>query len=316
MRALLDLEAGTDFYSIAAADSAFISPSEIDTSSELRAIIGDEGGTGAAMFGLFASMSDDLSCTGSQIVRRNAGDTAFECATIAGAGDMVAANNLSDVANAATAFSNIKQAASETATGVAELATTAEAEAGTDTSRIVTPAGLLAAFSGKKTIFVPAGAMLAETTTGCASGTTETASNQVMYKTLDCDASTKEGAQFMVAMPKSWNESTITFRADWTAASGSGDVVWAFSCLATSNDDALDAAFGTEVTVTDTLLTAGDNHHSAESGSVTASGTAAENDNLWCRVQRDAAAGGDTLAVDAKLLGVRVLYTTNAMTDD
>jgi hypothetical protein len=36
----------------------------------------------------------------------------------AGAGDMLAANNLSDVANAATAFGNIKQAATASATGV------------------------------------------------------------------------------------------------------------------------------------------------------------------------------------------------------
>lgn len=61
-----------------------------------------------------------------------------------GTGDMVAANNLSDVASAAAAFANIKQAASESATGVVELATTAEAEAGTDTSRAITAAGLKA----------------------------------------------------------------------------------------------------------------------------------------------------------------------------
>lgn len=48
-------------------------------------------------------------------------------------------------ATAATAFSALKQSATESATGVAELATTAEAIAGTDTSRIVTPAGLAAA---------------------------------------------------------------------------------------------------------------------------------------------------------------------------
>lgn len=57
---------------------------DFDTSSELRGILGDEVGTGAAMFGLAASMSDDLSCTGSQVVRRNSGDTAFECATAGG----------------------------------------------------------------------------------------------------------------------------------------------------------------------------------------------------------------------------------------
>lgn len=52
------------------------------------------------------------------------------------------ASNLSDVANAATSFSNIKQAASDTATGVVELATTAETTTGTDATRAVTPDGL------------------------------------------------------------------------------------------------------------------------------------------------------------------------------
>jgi hypothetical protein len=44
--------------------------------------------------------------------------------------------------SAANAFTTLKQAATESATGVAELATTSEASTGTDTSRIVTPAGL------------------------------------------------------------------------------------------------------------------------------------------------------------------------------
>lgn len=61
----------------------------------------------------------------------------------AGTGDMVAASNLSDVVSAATSFANIKQAATESATGVVELATTAEANTGTDTTRAVTPAGVL-----------------------------------------------------------------------------------------------------------------------------------------------------------------------------
>lgn len=57
-------------------------------------------------------------------------------------GAMLSANNLSDVASAATAFANIKQAATAAATGVVELATQAEAETQTDTSRAVTPEGL------------------------------------------------------------------------------------------------------------------------------------------------------------------------------
>lgn len=46
--------------------------------------------------------------------------------TLAGGGDMLTSNNLSDVASAAAAFANIKQNASTSATGVVELATAAE----------------------------------------------------------------------------------------------------------------------------------------------------------------------------------------------
>ena len=55
------------------------------------------------------------------------GDGAWQ--TIPGGGDMLAANNLSDVSNAVTSFTNIKQAATTTATGVVELATSGESAA-------------------------------------------------------------------------------------------------------------------------------------------------------------------------------------------
>lgn len=62
---------------------------------------------------------------------------------------LLATNNLSDVTTPSTAFANIKQAATESATGVVELATTAEAVTGTDTARAVTPAGLEAHLDAK-----------------------------------------------------------------------------------------------------------------------------------------------------------------------
>lgn len=67
----------------------------------------------------------------------------------AGTGDMLASQNLNDVSNKATAFDNIKQAATDSATGVVELATDAEVITGTDTTRAVTPAGGTAAFERK-----------------------------------------------------------------------------------------------------------------------------------------------------------------------
>lgn len=62
----------------------------------------------------------------------------------AGTGDMLGSNNLTDLANAATAFDNIKQAATTTTTGVAELATDGEAQAKADTARVLTPSNLAA----------------------------------------------------------------------------------------------------------------------------------------------------------------------------
>lgn len=69
---------------------------DVDTSAELRAILSDETGSGALMFGLTTAMADDLSCTGSQVVRRNAGDTAFECATVSGGGGITGPGSSTD----------------------------------------------------------------------------------------------------------------------------------------------------------------------------------------------------------------------------
>lgn len=71
-----------------------------------------------------------------------------------GSGDLLAAQNLNDVADKPTAFDNIKQAATATYTGVVELATPAEAALGTDTARAVTPEGLLAGVNARTESFI------------------------------------------------------------------------------------------------------------------------------------------------------------------
>lgn len=56
--------------------------------------------------------------------------------------DLAIADGGTGASTASAAFNNIKQAATTTATGVVELATTAEAQTGTDTVRVITPATL------------------------------------------------------------------------------------------------------------------------------------------------------------------------------
>lgn len=169
---------------------------------------------------------------------------------------------------------------------------------------------------GKRLIPVPAGAMIPRTSNGCAAlATTELASNKVCYQSLDFDQSTVEYAQFMLDMPKSWNESTVTFIPRWTASAGSGIVIWGLQAVAVSNDDAMDVAFGAAQTSTDTLLSTSDMHLGPESSAITIAGTPAAQDRVLFQIYRDASAGGDTLSADAKLLGIDVYISLDAATD-
>ena len=209
--------------------------------------------------------------------------------------------------------------ATEIAEGALEIATTAEVLSGSADDKIITPLKLSSSkYSpiGKHMLPVVAAAMQSATTNGAAAASVETTTNQVLYRTLDFDTTTQEFAGFAYPMPKSWNESTITFRARWTAASGSGGVAWALQAVACTDDDTLDVAYGTEQVVTDTLITAGDLHTTSESSAITIAGSPAEGDLVLFRVKRVPANASDTLAVDARLIAIDLFITTNTGTDD
>ena len=171
--------------------------------------------------------------------------------------------------------------------------------------------------TGKQTIWVPASAMLPRITNGPSLGSLETSTNRVNVLTLDFDPTTQEFAQFQVAMPKSWDEGTVTFEAIWYHPSTTTNfgVVWSIAGVALSDGNALDTAFGTAVLVTDTGGTTNAVYDSPESTAVTIGNTPAENDYVVFQVARVPANASDTMAVDARLLGVRLLYTTNAGND-
>lgn len=168
---------------------------------------------------------------------------------------------------------------------------------------------------GKQTIWIPAVAMTARTTSGAGAGSAETTTNKIMVKTLNFDAATAEYAQFAVRMPKSWNKGTVTATFLWSNADGTGNVVWGLQGVALSDDDVLDAAFGTAQTVTDGVTAAGDLMQSAETSAITIAGAPAAGDLVVFQAYRDAANGADTLASDARLHGVTIFYTTDAAND-
>lgn len=167
---------------------------------------------------------------------------------------------------------------------------------------------------GTHTIPVLAQALTPNTTNGAAAGTTESTTNKVMLSTLDFDASTDESAQITIPMDKKWNEGTVTVQFIWTAGA-TGDVVWGCQAVALSDDDAVDSAFGTAQTVTDSVTASGDVMESAFTSAITIAGTPAAEDLVVFKFYRDADNGSDTLAADASLIAVRIKYTINAADD-
>jgi hypothetical protein len=172
---------------------------------------------------------------------------------------------------------------------------------------------------GKQTIWVPAAAMVPRTDTsggGPATTTTTSATNKIVYKSLDFDTTTQEFAQFTVAFPKGWDLGTVTFIPYWKAGSGSGGVTWGLSGLATSDNDTLDTATGTAQTSADTFIGATVMQVGPESSAITIAGTPAAGDIVSFQVNRTVADANDTLGVDAQLVGIKVIYNLLTTTDN
>ncbi len=171
--------------------------------------------------------------------------------------------------------------------------------------------------AGKETIWVPAAAMYGATTNPADAQQVETTATRPDMKVLDFDASTDEFAQFSIAMPKSWNEGTITYQVYWTPAStNTGDCIFGLQGVACGDSDTIDVAYGTAVNITDAGIgTVEDKQISAESSAMTIAGTPAAGELSYFQLFRDANAGGDTFSADARVLGIKIFYTTDAAND-
>ena len=178
-------------------------------------------------------------------------------------------------------------------------------------------AGTVAAvkIAGKETIWVPAVAMYPNTTNGAEAAQVEL-SNGPEIKTLDFDKDSDEFAQFAVAFPKSWNAGTVTFQAFFTATStDTGTTAWGLSGVALADSGDLNTAFGTQVVATAKAHsgTSNDLDVAAESGAVTIAGSPAADEYVFFQISRDVSA--DALNADARLLGIKLFFTTSAAND-
>ena len=170
---------------------------------------------------------------------------------------------------------------------------------------------------GKQTMWIPAGAMYPNTTAGCSDLAQAELSNGPEIKVLDFDASTDEHAQFTVCFPKLWNEGTVTFQPFWTVTgTNTGTVAWGLSAVAFADSGDINTAFGTNVVTTAKAHsgTSNDLDVSAESGAVTIAGSPSTDEMVFFQIMRDVSA--DNQSGDARLLGIKLLFTTDALSDD
>ena len=175
--------------------------------------------------------------------------------------------------------------------------------------------GAKAKVAGLETIYVPAAAMYPNTTAGCADLEQVELSNGPEIKCLDFDASSDENAQFTVAFPKSWNEGTVTFQAFWTVTgTNTGTVAWGLSGRSFADNASINTAFGTNVVATAKAFsgTSNDMTVSAVSGAVTIAGAAVDTQTYF-QIMRDVSA--DNQSGDARLLGIKLFFTTDAAND-
>jgi len=171
--------------------------------------------------------------------------------------------------------------------------------------------------AGKETMWVPAAAMLAPTTNAADAAQVETTAGRPDLNVFDFDASTKQYTQFTVAMPKSWNEGTLTYQVYWSpSTTNTGDAIFGLQAVACADGDTIDVAYGTAIEVTDAGIgTVEDQQITSESSAITVAGSPAAGEQTYFQLYRDAADGSDTFTGECRVLGVKVFFTTDAAND-
>lgn len=159
-----------------------------------------------------------------------------------------------------------------------------------------------------RNIWIDAASMTPRVTNGAGGATEEYATNDIMMDYFLFDYATEEGVQFKINLPDEWDLGNIKAKFYWDVVTGGTvghTLSWGIKAGALSNDNAIDAALGSEVTVSDTILAVGDLHVTAATAAVTVGGSPALEDMIVFQVVRKVSG---TSVTDVKLLGVSIQY--------
>ena len=166
----------------------------------------------------------------------------------------------------------------------------------------------------KRSIILTASGAITPSTAGAAQ--TKVDGTNHTYYVLDFDASSDEAVYWQWTMPDSYDDGTIDITYYWEASATSGDVVWCFQAkgIAANSAEDIDSALSSAVCETDTAQ--GNANDLAAVTESAATSNFAKGEYVTFKVFRDADNGADTMTGDARLVKIKIEYSTYAESDD
>lgn len=160
-------------------------------------------------------------------------------------------------------------------------------------------------------IQIPAGSIIPRASQGAVPSEYVTTTYAHNFAVLDYIDGSVTYADFSLVLPSDYDGGSLTYRVLWTANSTStNSVVWVLRGTTIADDESLDAAFGTAISVIDAnKSSAYDMNITAESSALTLGGTPAAGKMAFFSIHRDPTNGSDTLAATARLISVVLTYT-------
>lgn len=314
-----------------------LSSADIDTSLELKNIVGDETGSGALVFATSPTLVTPILGTPTSGTLTNT--TGYTVANLAGAGAGVltalatpssanlAAAVTDESGTGALLFAGGNIAAGTATTPSADdndtsIATTAyvqteltnyAADTVTFTNKSYNAGGTGNTLTIPRRLWFPAagcnnataGSIWDLPTTNPAVAACVTGTNTQKGVLDFADGANTLSAQLTYQLPSTWT-STVDATITWFSGTTTGDVVWQLATVCVADAETDDPAFNTASTVTDTAKGTTNRLNNATITTVTVTGCAA-GELMHLKILRDPANGSDTHAATARLIGVELV---------
>jgi phage-related tail fiber protein len=161
------------------------------------------------------------------------------------------------------------------------------------------------------TISIGCGAMTPSATNGAILDRIEYANGFTRVAGFFAGADNDTSMDLEYPMPPDWNGGPVTAKLYWNApdtAQPGDEIRFTLAALAVGDGGSPAAAFGAPVAITDTVITAGDDHESAYSTAMTVGGNPAAGGKVFFKLTRDFDYGAQSLADVAHGLVIRLKY--------